>query len=98
MTMEKKSIPNNSDNQSYYPCLLMDSHEIFSGNKAWEGIEINKGSYSKEELSQLFGVDAGIIKTVEAYKKGEADFEMYGSRVERGLIIIETTRGDNVNE
>lgn len=82
-----------------YPYLEMDGHRIYRDSKAWEGIKINKGSYSKEELSQLFGIDAGIIKTVEVYKKGEGDEMRFDTDfIEKGIIVLETTRGDNVNE
>lgn len=77
---------------SQYPYLYMDNHIIYRDSKAWEGIDPNKDSYSKQEISHLFGVEAGQIEKIEVYVKGseEAKIQVGPGRAERGAILIQT--------
>lgn len=74
-----------------YPFLWMDGHVIFRDSKVWEGIDPNKNSYSKQEMSSLFGVEAGQIEMIKVYEKGDQSAtEMWGAVAERGVIEIQT--------
>ena len=72
-----------------YPVLVIDRHEIYRGNKDWEDIDPNKDKYSKQEISRLFGVEAGQIATIDVIVQGsELAKDMLGSDSNRGLINI----------
>lgn len=72
-----------------YPILVIDRHEIYRGNKDWEDIDPSKDKYTKQEMSRLFGVEAGQIETIEVIVQGsELAKDMLGPDSNRGLINI----------
>lgn len=84
-----RSIIEESEN---FPLLYMDGHIIYRDSTAWEGIDPDKGSHSKQEMSRLFGVEAGQIESVKVYEKyAQTTIDWFGSDGEkRGAIEIQT--------
>lgn len=74
------------------PLLVMDGHVITRDATAWEGIDLTKDTYSKDELAQIFGVKARKIKTVNILKD-EAALKIWGSRGRKGVIELRTRKG-----
>lgn len=74
------------------PLLVMDGHVITRDATAWEGIDLTKDTYSKDELAQIFGVKARKIKTVNILKD-EAALKIWGNRGRKGVIELRTRKG-----
>ena len=74
------------------PLLVMDGNVITRDATAWEGIDLTKDTYSKDELAQIFGVKARKIKTVNILKD-EAALKIWGSRGRKGVIELRTRKG-----
>lgn len=74
------------------PLLVMDGNVITRDATAWEGIDLTKDTYSKDELAQIFGVKARKIKTVNILKD-EAAVKIWGSRGRKGVIELRTRKG-----
>ena len=74
------------------PLLVMDGHVITRDATAWEGIDLTKDTYSKDELAQIFGVKARKIKTVNILKD-EAAVKIWGNRGRKGVIELRTRKG-----
>jgi hypothetical protein len=70
----------------------MDGHVITRDATAWEGIDLTKDTYSKDELAQIFGVKARKIKTVNILKD-EAAVKIWGNRGRKGVIELRTRKG-----
>lgn len=74
------------------PLLVMDGNVITRDATAWEGIDLTKDTYSKDELAQIFGVKARKIKTVNILKD-EAAVKIWGNRGRKGVIELRTRKG-----
>lgn len=86
------------DESQKYPFLYMDGHVIYRDKNSWEGIDPYKDNFSKQEMSRLFGVEAGQIEQIKVYEKGnQAAMEYWGSVAERGVIEIQTKEKKNKN-
>lgn len=84
-----RSIIEESEN---FPLLYMDGHIIYRDSTVWEGIDPDKGSHSKQEMSRLFGVEAGQIESVKVYEKdAQTTIDWCGpDGGKRGAIEIQT--------
>jgi len=75
--------------QNGYPLLFLDNHRVNSDSITWKNIDPTKDTYSKEELSCVFGIDAGVIKEISVLRD-KAAIEFWGSRGKNGVIEIRT--------
>ncbi len=72
-----------------FPVLIMDGYEIGSNSTVWKNIDPTKDTYTKEELSILFGISADKIEKFKVYSEDET-YRSLGDRGKSGMIEIVT--------
>lgn len=72
--------------------LVLDGVIITADKTVWDGIDLKKTEYSKDEMARVFGVKASKIKSVTVLEDVEAA-SAWGVHGWNGVIEVQTKKG-----
>ncbi|HZK03804.1 MAG TPA: hypothetical protein VFC94_05295 [Bacteroidaceae bacterium] len=86
-----RKVPDLREKIKDYPFLVLDGRPRYGGD--WDGFDITKETYSKKEISKLFGVKVADIDSIKVLKGVEATTK-WGRQQRAKNGVIEVQRKD----
>lgn len=83
-----RKVPDLREKIKDYPFLVLDGRPRYGGD--WDGFDITKETYSKKEISKLFGIEVADIDSIKVLKGVEATTK-WGQlqRAKNGVIEVQ---------